>query len=203
MQWVNRLIEASMTTWIVAAGAEGRDYTEFFYRFGMAFVGGDSQRATMKKVSAGDTILLKRGTSVFLAAGTVVERNGRAVGDDDKEKEWLNDFDGWDLRGYCNVDWYKAHPPEPTTGLRIGTIYETTSPEHIAIAIKLLAGTPCPPQDEPTSTRKVSDDEILEFLVRKGLRVSAASELTEALRTNTTPGKVLLRSSPLVRHPGA
>ena len=39
-----------MATWIVSAGAEGRDYTEYFYRFGMAFVGGDSQRAKMKKV---------------------------------------------------------------------------------------------------------------------------------------------------------
>ena len=118
-----------MKTWIVSAGAEGRDYAKDFFRFGMAFVGGKSQRETMKRVAAGDAILLKRGTTEFLAAGTIVERSGPAVGDGDKA--WLNDFDGWDLGGYCYVDWHKPDQPERATGLRIGTIYETTNAEQL------------------------------------------------------------------------
>lgn len=162
-----------MRTWIVSAGAEGRDYTESFYRFGMAFVGGASQRATMKKVSAGDTILLKHGTREFLAAGMVVERNGRAVGDDEteKQKEWLNHFDGWELPGYCYVDWHKAEQPEQVTGLKIATIYETTNPDHLAISSQLLAYPRCPDPKEPGPTAEVSDSEILAFLISEGLRV--------------------------------
>lgn len=125
-----------MTTWIVSAGAEGRDYTEYFYRFGMAFVGGESQRATMAKVAPGDTILLKRGTSESLAAGTVVERDGRTGGDGDKT--WLSDFDGWDLSAYCYVEWHVAPQPEPASGLKMGTIYQTTRPEHTAVVGRLL-----------------------------------------------------------------
>ncbi|MGH9932064.1 MAG: hypothetical protein ACREA9_22920 [Pyrinomonadaceae bacterium] len=169
-----------MTTWIVSAGAEGRDYTEFFYRFGMAFVGGKSQRAAMAKVATGDTILLKRGIAEFLAVGTVVERNGHACGDGDKA--WLRDFDGWDLGGYCYVDWHVAPQPEPASGLRMGTIYQTTRAEHIAVSGKLLAAPVRPPASEPAPTRRVSDSAILAFLIREGLRVSAADELTEALR---------------------
>jgi hypothetical protein len=71
-----------MTTWIVSAGDRGRDYADYFFRFGVAFVGGDGQREYMKQVAVGDTILLKRGLSEFLAAGKVVERDGAVSGDD-------------------------------------------------------------------------------------------------------------------------
>lgn len=114
-----------MSAWIVSAGSEGRDYTEYFFRFGMAFVGGEGQRASMKQVAADDVVLLKRGLSEFIAAGTVVVRNEVASGDGDKE--WLRDFDGWDLAAYCNVDWHVPTQPVPATGLRMGTIYRTRS----------------------------------------------------------------------------
>jgi hypothetical protein len=100
-----------MTTWIVSAGDRGRDYADYFFRFGMAFVGDDQQRESMKQVAAGDTILLKKGLSEFLAAGEVVERNGAVSGDGDKE--WLRDFDGWDLAGWCYVEWHRPERPEP------------------------------------------------------------------------------------------
>lgn len=176
-----------MATWIVSAGAEGRDYTEFFYRFGMAFVGGKSQRAAMAKVAAGDTILLKRGIAEFLAAGTVVERNGHACGDGDKA--WLSDFDGWDLGSYCYVDWHVAPQPEPASGLRIGTIYQTARPDHIAVSAKLLVAPMHSPATEPISTSEVDDAAILTFLIREGLRVSAADELTKALRRIRLPAE--------------
>ena len=85
--------------WQIGSGSYGRDYAEDFLRYGMAFVGGDVQVATMAKVNASDRVVMKRGMSEVLAAGEVVERDGRHRGEDDKE--WLRDFDGWDLRAYC------------------------------------------------------------------------------------------------------
>jgi hypothetical protein len=169
-----------MAMWIISAGAEGRDYTEYFQRFGMAFVGGAPQRATMKQVKVGDVILLKRGLTEIVAAGTVVDRNGGHSGDGDKE--WLRDFDGWDLAGYCYVDWHVPATPEPATGLRMGTIYQTSQPQLMVIAQKILSGPSQPFQNEPTPTKTVDDNALLGFLIQQGLRVAAADEVTEALR---------------------
>lgn len=169
-----------MSTWIVSAGAEGRDYTEYFYRSGMAFVGGDSQRAAMAQVVAGDTILLKRGLSEFLAAGRVIARDDRVGGDGDKA--WLRDFDGWDLAAYRFVEWHVPPHPYPAVGLRMGTIYQTTRQEHLDASATLLDAPVRPPGGEPPLTHAVEDEAILAFLIREGLRVSAAHDLTEALR---------------------
>jgi hypothetical protein len=169
-----------MAMWVISAGADGRDYTEYFRHFGMAFVGGESQRAAMRQVKVGDVILLKRGLREIVAAGTVVERNGRYSGDGDKE--WLRDFDGWDLAGYCYVDWHVPATPEPSPGLRMGTIYQTSQPQHIATAQKILGGPSQRFQNEPPPTKPVDDHALLAFLIQQGLRVSAADELTEALR---------------------
>src|SRR3989442_15575694 len=100
-----------MTTWIVSAGDRGRDYADYFFRFGMAFDGDDQQRESMKQVAAGDTILLKKGLSEILAAGEVVERNGAVSGDGDKER--LRDFDGWELAGCSPVEGHLPERPEP------------------------------------------------------------------------------------------
>jgi hypothetical protein len=50
-----------VTYWQIAAGGFGRDYAKDFFRFGMAFVGGPDQIATMETVEVGDRLLLKRG----------------------------------------------------------------------------------------------------------------------------------------------
>ena len=91
-----------MKYWQIAAGSEGRDYSEDFLRFGMAFVGGKSPMKRMSEVEVGDRIILKRGMSRIVAAGEVVERDGQHRGENDKH--WLMDFDGWELPGYCFVD---------------------------------------------------------------------------------------------------
>jgi hypothetical protein len=38
------------TYWQISAGAEGRNYTDYFIKYGMAFVGGDGQIATMREI---------------------------------------------------------------------------------------------------------------------------------------------------------
>lgn len=169
-----------MAVWIVSAGWLGRDYADAFYKFGMAFVGGDKQCSTMGSVQERDLILLKRGMSEFLAAGTVVKRNGAVSGHGDKD--WLRDFDGWDLPAYCFVEWHVPPQPLPAQGLRVGTIYRSAQPQHLTVAQELLTVPSIPPTPEPEPTEKIDDEKLLSFLIRIGLPVSRADDLTEGLR---------------------
>jgi len=166
--------------WQVAAGSAGRDYADRFLQFGMAFVGGDKQIATMKGVSAGDVILLKRGLYQIVAVGEVVHRDGKFRGE--KDKKWLYDFDGWELIAYCYVDWRKPDAPVQTDGLTRATIQKAPQAKHIEIAESLLSLPVQSFEPEPESTRDVEDIEILRFLISEGLRPSAADELTETIR---------------------
>jgi hypothetical protein len=111
-----------------------------------------------------------------------VQRNGRHRGEDDKE--WLRDFDGWDLRAYCFVRWHVPEKPIPTDGLTRATIQHVKSQILKRLADKLIETTR-PRTDEeiepePIPTRPVSDQEILEHLIEHGLRPSSAEELTQA-----------------------
>lgn len=62
--------------WQVAAGSAGRDYSDEFIKYGLAFVGDTIQEATMDRVQLGDFMLLKRGLSEIRAVGVVVNRGG-------------------------------------------------------------------------------------------------------------------------------
>jgi len=166
--------------WQIAAGSKGRDYADQFIRFGMAFVGGETQCTTMTAVNPGDVILLKLGLSQVVAAGEVVERNGKHRGEGDKN--WLRDFDGWDLRAYCYVDWRVPEKPVDTQGLTRATIQQTRQSHHKAIGDQLLQLPIRPFEPEPTPVETVTDDEILRFLIKEGLRPSAADDLTDTFR---------------------
>jgi len=163
--------------WQVAAGSSGRDYSQAFIEFGMAFVGGDVSRNAMKQVEVGDHIILKRGMSEILAVGVVVERNGKCKGDDDKP--WLRDFDGWNLAGYCFVEWHKPEVPLTVTGLTRATIQRVNQSQLVATAKELLKlPVTSPSRSEPIATNALTDEQILEFLICEGLRPSAAEDLT-------------------------
>ena len=171
-----------MTFWQVAAGSAGRDYTEEFLRFGMAFVGGSDQIKAMSRVRAGDTVLLKRGMSTVVAVGEVIERDGRCSGKGDKD--WLKDFDGWNLPAYCYVRWHHPEKPIDTSGLTRATIQEVWQTHLHQIARETLRDVPplTITAPDPDSTHKVEDAEILSFLIHEGLRPSSADELTNTLR---------------------
>ena len=112
-----------MNYWQIATGSDGRDYSKEFLRFGMAFVGnGGKEGARMKnEVQLGDIILVRHGLSKVVAVGKVVKREEKFKGNDDKD--WLKDFDGWDLSAYCYVDWHiPQNPDDKVDGLSPGTI---------------------------------------------------------------------------------
>lgn len=164
--------------WQIAAGSEGRDYAEDFLRFGMAFVGGEVQCQTMANVQVGDCVILKQGRTQMVAAGLVIERKGVHRGDGDKQ--WLRDFDGWDLRAWCHVDWRAPKRPRTMHGFTRNTIQRVKLPALIAQANKMLTLPVHLHGKEPKPTESVPDAEILDFLINEGLRPAAAEELTQA-----------------------
>jgi mannose-6-phosphate isomerase-like protein (cupin superfamily) len=126
-----------MAVWQVAAGSAGRDYTDRFLRHGMAFVGGEIQCSTMDNgVQLGDTIILKKGMSQIVAVGRVVARGGQFKGDGDKD--WLQDFDGWDLPAWCYLDWFKPSETIQTHGLTRATIQGVNQTHLLEVAGKVL-----------------------------------------------------------------
>jgi hypothetical protein len=178
--YVMEIISMSKSYWQVAAGSDGRNYIDYFIKYGMAFVGGDVHIATMKDVHSGDLVAIKNGLHQIVAAGEVVERNGKATGCGDKS--WLQDFDGWDLPAYCYVNWHVPDKPILTDGLTRTTIQRVPQDKHKKIVddILLLPAHACEP--EPLETKVIKDEQLLEHLVSEGLRTSSADELTNTLR---------------------
>ncbi|MBA7551169.1 hypothetical protein ES705_43705 [subsurface metagenome] len=185
-----------MNYWQISTGSYGRYYADYFIRFGMAFVGGKTQIDTMENVAVGDRVLMKSGISEALAAGQVVgidfcttennpfciwvKSNGkhRGLGD----KEWLLDYDGWDLPAYCFVEWHVPQKPIPVKGLTRSTIQNVHKQHFKDMADKLISTLP-PHRKlnrEPLTTKSVKDKEILEFLILHGLRPAAAEDLSGA-----------------------
>lgn len=166
--------------WQVAAGSGGRDYSEQFLKFGMAFVG---NKRTMEKVEEGDVVILKSGVRGIRAAGQVVSRCGKHTGFGDKK--WLRDFDGWDLSAYCYVDWRRPLTDVPVTGLRQAQLAEVHRPNVKDAADRILTGEipheKPEPHGDPDSTESVDDNTLISFLIKQGLRVSQADELTNAI----------------------
>ncbi len=166
--------------WQIAAGSSGRDYSNLFLKFGMAFVGGEAQVATMKEVNVGDIVVLKQGTQKILAAGKVVQKNGVHQGCADKE--WLRDFDGWDLQAYCYVDWMQPSSPISINGLTRTTIQRLHQKKHMSAADGIVeTGNAVSFLPEPSETKVVEDNELLRFLIKEGLRPSSADELTNTI----------------------
>lgn len=167
--------------WQVAAGSAGREYSDEFIRYGLAFVGGDAHVATMAQVQPGDRVILKRGMSEIKAVGVVVARDGKHNGSGDKD--WLRDFDGWDLQAYCCVEWHVPTSPVSVSGLTRTTIQNVWKTEIIDAAEKVLSLCPASnTEPEPKPTRHVNDEGLVEFLIHQGLRISAAEELSTTFR---------------------
>lgn len=176
------------TYWAIAAGSSGRDYSDLFLKFGMAFCGDKKQVA---KINVGDTVILKQrkmGKTGISAAGKVVQRDGKHGFDEgkvslDKDKEWLLDVDGWSLPAWCYVDWRVLDGDEndsvPGLAPR-GTISRAKHPNPQKVADKILATGRPPKETEhkgPEETKLVAVQELLETLCREGLIKLPADEL--------------------------
>lgn len=133
-------------------------------------------------MAAPDIVVLKRGKSQIVAVGEIVERDGccQSCGD----KDWLRDFDGWDLAAWCNVDWYVPQAPLATSGLTRATIQRINQQHLIDIADHTITTVPrrTDYEAEPRPTDPVTDDDLIAHLIDIGLRPGAAEDLAQALR---------------------
>jgi hypothetical protein len=171
--------------WQIASGSESRDFSDDFLQFGMAFVGGTEKVKTIRQVRPGDRIVLKRGLYQIVAAGVAIERDGVVTGNAREEngKDWLLDYDGWELPGYCFVEWHKPDSPVKVKGLTRPTIQlvnnatiQQATDEIIATYAALKHG------PEPPKVIELSDDEMLEHMIKLGLSPITAETLTMTLR---------------------
>lgn len=182
------------TYWQIAAGSDQRDYSDLFLKYGIAFTGGELE----ERVNLGDIMVLRQGRKAITAVGAVVERDGIYKGYVDKEgyvvdregfvnkerrKEWLLDYDGWVLPEFCYVDWKKPNEPIPVGGLNMGrAIQGLKKKEPRAVADDILdTRRPIDPSTEPSETREVDYDDILNFLIKEGLRPSSSDEITSTI----------------------
>jgi hypothetical protein len=146
----------------------------------MAFVGNDSGEK-ITKVKPGDCVVLKRGSSKIIAAGIVVKR-GDSGCCGVEGKEWLRDFDGWDLPAYCYVDWHRPEKEISVPGLRQGTIYRIDHDRPKKVARRLLENEPiCLPRKEPAPTAPLSTKQIEDFVIAESHRPIVAEELSRAV----------------------
>ena len=168
-----------MPYWQIATGDEGRDYAEYMLQYGIALVGGEQHIDTIGHVQPGDVVILKRGITEIVAAGHAVEWNGVCSG----ERE-SRDFDGWDLGGYCYVNWHiPAAPIAVGGGLAIGTILGVHDIRPIGQANHIIATHDVQNiYDAEPYTQQIDDEQILNFLIIEGLRPGAAEDLTGAFR---------------------
>ena len=117
-----------------------------------------------------------------MAVGEVVDRDGKHRGENDKD--WLRDFDGWDQRAYCFVNWHVPNNHLPVKGLTRNTIQNVGKQRLKELAEELISSVPTQQNldSEPRQTRSVKDQEIVEYLIGQGLRPGAAEDLTATFR---------------------
>jgi len=173
--------------WQISAGnaSSGRNYADLFLKHGLAFMGGDDQERAAE-VRKGDVMILKDGLNRVLAAGLVVERNGRIAGKDDKA--WVRDVEGCDLPAYVFVDWHADRTPIETKGFTRATIGKTTKAEHHAIADALLKAPLVPIEPEPEDPTVLSNEQIVADLqthsthVKPEAAIAALAEIQRVYR---------------------
>src|SRR4051794_15582119 len=123
----------------------------------------------MKKVEKVDVVILRKGLKKIAAVGIVVEHEGERVGfadAEDEDKEWLLDFDGWELPAYCYVEWRKPDESEQVNGhVARSTRCKLNQAEIQECADQILnENWPCPSKhDGPSPTQTITDKEIENF----------------------------------------
>lgn len=166
-----------MNYWQIGSGTEDRPYAKECLDFGMAFVGDDK---AMEKVKKDDIIVLRRGEEKIVAVGRVTELQEQRGGREDKE--WLKDFDGWDLSAHCYVEWHKPREPVKARGLARYPLCQVRKPELQKQARKIYEEAPAhKSKGEPKLTREVTYEEISDFLVQQGWRPEAATHFVQRL----------------------
>ncbi len=158
--------------WRITSGSDGRDYSKYFLKHEIAFVG-EEFKEIINGVKVNDIVVFTSGNKIE-AAGLVTQAAQEI------NKEWLEDFDGWILTSYCHVAW-RVPIEQSSLGWRGRTICRIHKKADKDIADEILEnGDIRPPCREPQEVRKVEVDEILNFLEDE-MKASPADELKNAI----------------------
>jgi len=170
----------------MAAGFEDRGYWKYFYKYGVACVGGKRNITRfLRDVAQDDILILKEGTTSIRAVGKVIVQPKMA-----KESSLLKlskddlfyHFDGWLLPAYCVVEWKKPANPVHVKGLTRGTLCGVKNETIKRTAQEIFDNTkPHEKEGLPKPTALIGDEELLRFLVQEGLSAKTANELKASI----------------------
>jgi len=173
-----------VTYWQIASGDRGRDYGQLLLKHGIACVGGDPYIERLQTIEEGDIIVLKERMSKVIAAGIAVKRDGVLNGID---RDWLGDFDGWNLEAFINVEWHSPARRIPvTSGLAMGTIKKLGKNKIRELADHIIEEKP--PREvhvRPNlgEIENITDEKIIELLISEGYRAGNARNLSETIKS--------------------
>jgi len=191
-----------MKYWQVAAGEGARDYSEVFLRFGVMMVGGGNQgnyfdnEGYYKSVSWGgrvvsfakyvaedDRVILKRPH--HRRKSEKEKWQIQAVGYVRGSYEYVEQFDdveGWDLQHCRRVQWVCPTEKVLTNGLAMGTFKRVYKRDAIEKAEKVLEeGNQEVSEEIPQPAKKISDEDLVESLIGKGLRAADAETVIQTI----------------------
>lgn len=164
---------------ISASDGEERDYSQIFFDFGVAFVGGENQIKTATHVKLGDYLILKKSAGKGGEGKFIAYAIGKVLSEfvDDK---YFTEVDGWNLGFCCQVEWYSCSPKE--LPLRQGTIYKIG--DEIKSRINEMVSNPkdrIKIAHKKIEIKSLHNDDITHFLVEQGFAVNHAENLIRAL----------------------
>lgn len=189
-----------MQYWQLASGDATRDYAEVFLNFGIASLGpGDpgpinddtipiykekkeyDKIYPITQVKTGDKIILRNGQRIIQAVGEVVEYNGNVY----NYSNCFSDIDGWDLQHFVKIKWKKiekTYSGNKMTRSTMQRLFQETVIEDVEnewenkpfISDKY-------PITEPCENEKLSYEEIEEFLILNGHRISDAENVRNTI----------------------
>ena len=188
-----------MAAWQVAAGDQTHEYSEVFLQFGVMLVGpgdygdyphykgvytdrsSDAYRDFLppfaETIQQGDLVVLKRPSGPkweIIAVGSV------------ESDYWYEpafaDVDGWDLRHCRRVRWRKPSQAIVLPGLTRGTLRRVNKANALAKAQDILAqGAEVTPQPVPSEAPPMTDDDLIDSLIARGLSVNTADLVSRTI----------------------
>jgi len=191
-----------MKYWQVAAGEGGRDYSGVFLRYGVMLIGGgdhgeyfnneDYYRSRpwgaqvarfAKQVAKDDIVILKRPH--HRKKPEEEKWQIQAVGYVADKYEYVKQFDdveGWDLQHCHKVKWVCPTERVLTNGLAMGTFKRVYKREAVERAEKVMEeGNKQVAKEIPQPAQKISDEDLVESLIGKGLRPADAETVIQAI----------------------
>ena len=185
-----------MNYWQVAAGDGERDYSKAFVKFGIMLVGpgdpgdyfenkdvyrkhpwGSVVKAFAERAQDSDIVVLKRPSKKQWKVLAVGKIKG-----DYQCLPIFDDVEGWDLQHCRKVEWFLPEGEMLIPGLARGTFSRIWKPA-IAEQTKqaLDSGKPISPQPLPEIAPKLSDEDLINYLINNGLRPKDAEDLARTI----------------------